>query len=121
MYYMKMMTLRLPDELVEMLDTLPNKSDFIRSAIESAFDKNEEPEHQFVTKQQVIELIRLELTNKSTQINSPAIKGSEFVPSPPDPTTGYPCCTKSTPCKHWAWDGTESCWKNTLTGRARDA
>lgn len=45
----------------------------------------------------------------------------EFVPKPPDPVTGYPCCTKQTPCKHWAWDSMESCWKNTLTGVTKEA
>ena len=58
MYYMKTITTRLPDELVEMLDTLPNKSNFIRSAIESAFNKNEVDDSKYVTKQQVIDLIK---------------------------------------------------------------
>jgi Arc/MetJ-type ribon-helix-helix transcriptional regulator len=118
MYYMKMITLRLPDELVEMLNTLPNKSDFIRSAIESAFNKNEEPSNQYVTKEQVVELIRNELQSK--QINSPAPTGTAFVPRPPDPEIGYPCCSGIAPCKHWVWSGVDGAWKNTLTGKMRD-
>jgi hypothetical protein len=49
------------------------------------------------------------------------VKGNEFIPKPPDPELGYPCCSGSTPCKHWAFDGLNVVWKNTLTGKTRDA
>jgi hypothetical protein len=39
-----------------------------------------------------------------------------FVPSPPDPETGYPCCqNKRKPCKHWHYDGAEGFWENEFT------
>lgn len=45
-----------------------------------------------------------------------------FVPKPPDPETGYPCCTnEKKPCKHWSWDGNYSYWINELTGKTREA
>lgn len=48
-------------------------------------------------------------------------KSSEpFTPRPPDPATGYPCCSKATPCKHWTFDGVTDLWTNTLTGATRD-
>lgn len=43
-----------------------------------------------------------------------------FVPRPPDPATGYPCCNQSKPCKHWAWNATDSIYKNELTGKVRE-
>lgn len=43
-----------------------------------------------------------------------------FVPSAPDPETGYPCCTTSKPCKHWQWDGVKSAYVNELTGKERE-
>ncbi len=49
------------------------------------------------------------------------VKGTEFVPKPPDPELGYPCCQGTAPCKHWVWSGIEGAWKNTLTGKTRDA
>ena len=117
MYYMKTITLRLSDELVEMLNTLPNKSDFIRQAIETAFNKNEEPGNKYLSKDEVIELIRLGLatSNKNVTLNS-----NTFVPRPPDPETGYPCCTKQTPCKHWTWDNSIPAWVNSLTGKTKE-
>lgn len=49
------------------------------------------------------------------------VKGSEFVPRPPDPETGYPCCLGKRPCKHWQWDGNLSAYINSLTGKEREA
>lgn len=43
-----------------------------------------------------------------------------FVPKPPDPETGYPCCTRPKPCKHWQWDDVETVWRNELTGKTRE-
>ena len=51
---------------------------------------------------------------------SPPTAGS-FIPKPPDPLTGYPCCQKRTPCKHWIFDGANESWINVLTGVSRDA
>lgn len=40
-----------------------------------------------------------------------------FVPRPPDPITGYPCCLNRVKrCKHWQWDNAQVAWSNTLTG-----
>lgn len=44
-----------------------------------------------------------------------------FVPKPPDPEKGYPCCSGRSPCKHWVWDNVDTVWKNTITGLTRDA
>ncbi len=44
----------------------------------------------------------------------------EFVPKPPDPDTGYPCCTKAKPCKHWVFDGASSEWRNEITGKTKE-
>lgn len=42
-----------------------------------------------------------------------------FVPKPPDPITGYPCCQLNKPCKHWTFNGLEGVWVNELTGKTR--
>lgn len=44
-----------------------------------------------------------------------------FVPEPPDPDTGYPCCQKAKPCKHWKFDELNSQWVNELTGKIKEA
>jgi hypothetical protein len=104
-----------------MIDTVPNKSDFIRNAIEAAFNKNELDDNKYVTKQQVIDLIKQELGNARSPLPAAISKGSEFIPKPPDPELGYPCCSGNTPCKHWVFVGEEGYWQNTLTGKTRDA
>lgn len=43
-----------------------------------------------------------------------------FEPKAPDPETGYPCCAKNKPCKHWQWDGLKSAYVNELTGKERE-
>lgn len=49
------------------------------------------------------------------------VRGSDFVPKPPDPETGYPCCQKRSPCKHWTWDGNIEAWINSPTGKTRES
>lgn len=49
------------------------------------------------------------------------IKGADFVPKPPDPELGYPCCSGRSPCKHWVFNELESIWTNSLTGKTREA
>lgn len=44
-----------------------------------------------------------------------------FIPRPPDPKTGYPCCVQKRPCKHWQWDANKALYVNTLTGKEREA
>lgn len=51
---------------------------------------------------------------------SGVVRGSAFVPKPPDPETGYPCCLGKRPCKHWQWDGNRSAYVNSLTGKERE-
>lgn len=62
---------------------------------------------------------RMSKAGSTAYISSPV--NAPFVPRPPDPTTGYPCCSKATPCKHWTFDGTDDVWTNTLTGATRNA
>lgn len=52
--------------------------------------------------------------------NDPEPIKEPFVPRPPDPETGYPCCLKAQPCKHWTFDGTSGLWTNSLTGKSRE-
>lgn len=58
-----------------------------------------------------------------TQLMDPLLDKLEqpFVPKPPDPATGYPCCQKQVPCKHWSFNGADDLWINILTGETKDA
>ena len=64
------------------------------------------------------------LRDKPEQVNivhEYAEKAAEaWAPKPPDPETGYPCCTKSKPCKHWIWNGEEQAYINELTGEIKE-
>lgn len=46
-------------------------------------------------------------------------KEEQFVPKPPDPQTGYECCERSSPCKHWVFDDNDEVWRNILTGATK--
>jgi hypothetical protein len=51
---------------------------------------------------------------------SETLKPESFIPKPPDPDLGYPCCNKRTPCKHWQWNSDKQLYINTLTGKERE-
>lgn len=59
-----------------------------------------------------IETLESTLKNKKTDQEA-------FVPKPPDPITGFPCCTKQKPCKHWSYNGVEVSWTNSITGETK--
>lgn len=59
-------------------------------------------------------------TSRPTASSTISSYPEQFVPKPPDPELGYPCCTKQTPCKHWVYDGGNGVWKNTLTGKEKE-
>lgn len=50
-----------------------------------------------------------------------ALAAQAFVPRPPDPEKGYPCCQREVPCKHWQWDSSVGVYNNSLTGATREA
>ena len=37
-----------------------------------------------------------------------------------DASLGLACCKKTTPCKHWLWNGADSQYVNSLTGEIRE-
>ena len=47
-------------------------------------------------------------------------KAERFIPQPPNPDTGYDCCLKKAPCKHWSWNGDIQLWVNSITGKTRE-
>lgn len=113
---MKQLLVKIDDGLMNRLNELPNKSETVREAIVAYLDKLGSPEAEISTglsEDRVREIIKEELSKREPVT-------SRFVPRPPDPDTGYPCCNKSTPCKHWAWDNVESLWKNTITNKTRE-
>lgn len=106
---MKQLLIKITDELDSKLRTIPNKSDFVRQAIEEKLDGKLEPSVPSLTEERVIELIK----QYSPETEQP------FVPKPPDPILGYPCCQMKRPCKHWVWDSSTQEYENSLTGEHR--
>lgn len=92
---------------------LPNKSEFIHDALGALQDipMAYDPVKKEVLGKPVKDIL--------TTIPG-VVKGSDFVPKPPDPETGYPCCTRAKPCKHWVWDDTDTVWRNTLTDKTKE-
>jgi hypothetical protein len=110
-------TFRLSPEAVSILESQSNATQFIEDLIISSNTWVPEAESKAgLSKEEVLDLIKTYLPlGPSTPNNS-----TVFVPSPPDPITGYPCCQKKSPCKHWSFDGAESVWKNELTGKTME-
>lgn len=53
-----------------------------------------------------------------TRIETLESNFGENIPDIPAPTC---CLSKTTPCKHWEWDGLKEQWINKLTGEVRYA
>lgn len=87
------------NEDIESWKALPNKSEFIHNALRGAVGAVE----------------------TSVKQSIPTIQTADtFVPKPPDPETGYPCCTEAKPCRHWLWNGDQQAYINELTGEVRE-
>lgn len=100
----------LSEEAILIADESGNRSEYIEQLILSKDLGSPEPTAGGgVSRQEVLDLIKTHLAPKDT-----------FTPSAPDPELGYPCCQKTVPCKHWAWDGMEGLWKNSLTNRTKE-
>jgi YD repeat-containing protein len=109
-------TFRLSEEAVAELDKQANATQYLEDLILDT-------RPQAVTLTQVYDLLE-QFAEKHLikgQATAEAKGGDKFVPRPPDPLTGYPCCEKSSPCKHWSYDGNDALWRNVLTGVSREA
>lgn len=102
----------LSEEALVIADDSGNRSEYIEQLILASRVPRLE-RAAGVTKEEVLDLIKLHLATSPKTTDT-------FVPKPPDPELGYPCCQKTVPCKHWVWDGVEGLWKNTLTNRTKE-
>lgn len=121
-------TFRLSEEAAQILDQQDNATQFV----EDLLLQNKQP----ISRGEALILGRLETIGLSSSGRTsgfdPGNVGSipaepaktqstAFVPRPPDPETGYPCCQQSRPCKHWKWNDIDTVWENELTGKQRGA
>lgn len=98
---------------------LENKSLFVHQVLNDLKDLATVGEHHLniYAKENDLEPIN----NVAKIFNIPGVtRGSEFVPKPPDPVFGYPCCKAKKPCKHWQWNDLDGAWINSITGEARE-
>lgn len=111
----------IDEEAVSILNLQANKSQFIEDLILLGSPRAETSTG--LSEQRVREIIKEELsTPKNIDLASLGIKTADtFTPKPPDPDKGYPCCSGRTPCKHWLWDDMNTEWKNSITGKTREA
>jgi len=107
-----MYTIYVRKENEEVLNSIKNKSEFFNNAL-SGNVNGTEIRHTDSPK--------LRVTQKPTLTIPGVVRGSEFVPKPPDPEIGYPCCQANKPCKHWVFDELDIVWRNTLTGKTKEA
>lgn len=122
-------TFRLSQEAVAELDKQTNATQYLEELILATGERTMQvvPLHQLeALLEPLLEEPKPQLQephNSSVSIqNIPNVTtGAEFVPKPPDPEFGYPCCRGINPCKHWLWDDSDTIWRNSLTGKERDA
>lgn len=127
---MKQVTIKLDDALWSLISHKTNTSRYIKELIKQDVQLQQAKP---IVEAVVIELLKHELF--IAELSARVLKGkalgmtntsvtsmtqsTPFVPRPPDPSTGYPCCTKDMLCKHWQWDETAGQRINTLTGAVR--
>jgi hypothetical protein len=118
----KRVNITISDEALTIADQSGNRSEFIENLITlgnppiAEGGEVMEALARLEVKLKKIEELLKQPTSQPTK-QTPA---DTFVPKPPDPELGYPCCQKNSPCKHWVWDGVEGLWKNTLTLKTRE-
>lgn len=89
--------------------SISNKSLFIHQALNNSIET------------QSPKIFKPEIKSVAEIFKIPGVvKGEEFVPKPPDPVFGYPCCKAKKPCKHWQWNDLDGAWINSITGEARE-
>jgi hypothetical protein len=133
MYYMKIAkTFRLSEEAAAVLEASDNATQLIEGLLlNESKSQNDNLAREVRNLAMLIDglandMIRLiqkvDTVKQPVQATQalPIATGDTFVPKPPDPELGYPCCSGRNPCKHWAFDGLDGVWKNTLTGRTKD-
>lgn len=114
---MPQVTVYIREEDLDKWKAVDKKSAFISEALNSmggearphVFPKDKVP-------QPVLDKKFTEYINKA----SVPIVEPKFVPKAPDPVEGYPCCKLKKPCKHWAWDGENEGWVNSITGEIKE-
>lgn len=126
----KPISIKLDEKLWIFIKDKPNKSRYVEELIkEDIQGQQTKPIVQAVINELLgsevfFAEIRARIGNSTT--NSIPISGptqntaTTFVPKPPDPITGYPCCQQSKPCKHWHWDEIDQVYRNELTGAVRE-
>ena len=111
------MNISISEEAALILEEKENKSLYIEELLLQGPREPFAQPQAGLTKEEVLELINKAISPTSFPA---AAVSTDFVPRPPDPVTGYPCCEKNAPCKHWVWDDMNTIWKNTLTGMTKD-
>jgi hypothetical protein len=128
----KPMSFRLDEKLWVFIKNKPNKSRYIEELVKQDIQQAQvKPIVQSVIQELLVNESFFREMGERLKVKPqviPDVTGSHveirpepFIPKPPDPVTGYPCCQKTDyRCKHWEFDATGEGWVNTLTGEIRE-
>lgn len=124
----KPISIKLDEKLWVYVKDKPNRSMYIQGLIKQDLQAQQTKPivqavlNQLLQSELFFEEIRARLGNSITNsITLPSKnENTPFIPGPPDAKTGYPCCLKQSPCKHWLWNDTDAVWVNELTGNSRE-
>lgn len=126
----KPLGIRLEDSLWRHVKNKPNHSRYVEGLIKQDIQMEHTKPIVEAVKQELMQNegfffeLSQRLGTKRLDVVSPTggVGKSEsqvFVPRPPDPHSGYPCCQKTSPCKHWKFNDVEQYWVNELTGEIK--
>ena len=108
---MPQVTVYVREEDLPKWKALEKKSEFIHQALNKTYG-------DAVSEVQAAKKVLIKNLEKNPDYD---VANEPFVPRPPDPETGYPCClNERKPCKHWTFDGNQAVWVNSLTGKTRE-
>ena len=124
----KPVSIKIDEKLWVFIKNKPNKSRYIEELIKQDIQQAQVKPivqsviHELMSNETFFREIseRLKVPVRVTAELAPPAE--VFVPKPPDPITGYPCCQSATKrCKHWEFDGVGDGWVNILTGEIKEA
>ena len=109
----KQINIRISDEVAAVLDDADNKTKYIEDAV-LAKSQDEGVEAKF------------KLISHKLDLLLDAPEHNEISSPPPVPDymaqgMERACCLAKSPCQHWQWDGDESAYINTLSGKKRES
>lgn len=110
-------TFRLDEDVAKILARKKNATEYLEDLVLADLGKSN---HPFVNEIK-FQADRIIETIKNSSIKPVKEEKWEEVGAKEGAKEGYPCCSGSSPCRHWIYDGVNDVWRNSITAETKPA